>query len=72
MDIAGYVINRMPETPGVAEKAGPHDLASLTIEELLAVIPEVDGDKREMVETIAELIPTLPSFPLLKRLLPLD
>ncbi len=72
LDIAGYVINRMPEIPGVAEKAAPHDLASLTIEELLAVIPEFVGEKKDMVEKLAELIPMLPSFPLLKRLLPLD
>lgn len=72
LEIAGYIINRMPEQASIAEESGPHDLASLTIEELLAVIPEVEGSLKEVVELIAEQIPRLPSFPLLKRLLPLD
>lgn len=70
LEVAGYILNRMPAAPGVAEKSVPHDLASLTIEELLAVIPEVAGGPREMIEKIAALLPTLPSWPLLKRYLP--
>jgi dethiobiotin synthetase len=70
IEVVGYILNRMPTVPNVAEKAAPHDLASLTIEELLAVIPEVEANPREMVEQVAMLLPTLPSWPLLKKYLP--
>lgn len=70
IDVAGYLLNRMPETPSAAEKAAPHDLASLTIDELLAVLPEVDGEPQQMVEKLAAILPTLPSWPLLRRYLP--
>ena len=68
--VAGYIINRMPADPSPAEKAVPHDLASLTIEELLAVIPAVEGTAQQQVERVAELLPNLASWPLLKRFLP--
>lgn len=70
IEIAGYILNRMPVTPNEAEKTAPHDLASLTIEELLAVIPEVEGSPHARVEEISKLIPHLPSWPLLKKHLP--
>ena len=70
IEIAGYILNRMPGVPSAAEKNAPHDLASLTIEELLAVIPEVEGLPREMIEQISTVLPTLPSWPLMKKYLP--
>lgn len=70
LNVAGYVINRMPSEPDLAEKSVPHDLASLTIDELLAVIPEVKGTAEEQVDAVAQLLPGLPSWPLLNRLLP--
>lgn len=70
IEVAGYILNRMPAAPSAAEKATPHDLACLTIDELLAVIPEVEGNPREMIEQIALALPTLPSWPLLKKHLP--
>ncbi len=70
IEVAGYILNRMPTLPSIAEKSAPHDLASLTIEELLAVIPEVEGDPHEMIGQIARILPTLPSWPLLKKYLP--
>jgi len=70
LQIAGYIINRMPQDPTAAETSAPHDLASLTFEELLAVIPEVTGDAHEQVDAVARLLPTLPSWPLLRTLFP--
>ncbi len=70
LEVVGYILNRMPVVPSAAEKAAPHDLASLTREELLAVIPEVAGTPRKMIEQVSLLLPTLPSWPLLKRYLP--
>ena len=70
LEVVGYILNRMPVVPSTAEKAAPHDLASLTLEELLAVIPEVEGTPRKMIEEVSLLLPTLPSWPLLKRYLP--
>ena len=70
IEVVGYILNRMPDAPSVAEQAAPHDLASLTMEELLAVIPEVEGEPREMIEQIASVLPTLPSWPLMKQYLP--
>ncbi len=70
IEVVGYIMNRMPAVPSAAEKAAPHDLTSLTMEELLAVIPEVEGDPREMITQISAVLPTLPSWPLMKRYLP--
>ncbi len=70
IEVAGYVLNRMPADPTLAEKSAPHDLASLTVDELLAVIPEVKAEPRQMIEELARVLPTLPSWPLLKRCLP--
>ncbi|WP_020676230.1 dethiobiotin synthase [Geopsychrobacter electrodiphilus] len=70
IDVAGYILNRMPENPNIAEKSVPHDLASLTINELLAVIPETSGTLEEIIESIAAKLPTLPSWRLLKQILP--
>lgn len=70
IEIAGYILNRMPAEANAAEKAAPHDLASLTIEELLAVVPEVDGKPHLLVGKVADCLPQLPSWPLLRRYLP--
>ena len=70
LEVAGYILNRMPQEPSVAEKHAPHDLASLTREELLAVLPELSGNAEEMIAALAHRLPELPSWPLLKRLLP--
>ncbi len=70
IEVVGYILNRMPTAPSVAEQAAPHDLASLTMEELLAVIPEVEGDPQEMIEQVSSILPTLPSWPLLEKYLP--
>jgi dethiobiotin synthetase len=70
IEVAGYVLNRMPEYPSPAEQSAPHDLASLTKDELLAVIPAISGTQQAMVATIADLLPELPSWRLLKRVLP--
>jgi len=70
IEVAGYILNRMPAKPSAAEKSAPHDLASLAIEELLAVIPEVAGSPREMIEHVSTALPKLPSWTLLQKYLP--
>ncbi len=70
IEIAGYLLNRMPEKPSEAEKSTPHDLASLTVEELLLVLPEFEGSTQQIVKEMAKILPTLPSWALLKRYLP--
>ena len=70
LNLAGYVINRMPSSPLAAEKAVPHDLASLTYAELLGVLPEITGNPREVVQQMAECLPQLPTWSLWRQHLP--
>lgn len=72
LNVAGYLINRMPSSPLAAEKAVPHDLASLTYAELLGVLPEVTGSPREVVRELAERLPKLPTWGQWRQYLPLS
>ncbi|PLX89561.1 MAG: dethiobiotin synthase [Desulfuromonas sp.] len=70
LPIAGYLINQMPAIAGPAEESAPHSLASLTTEDLLGVLPQIqDGSDRDKAQRLASQIPKLPTFPLLKRYL---
>jgi dethiobiotin synthetase len=70
LQIAGYFINNMPESKGLAEETAPHSLASMTVDELLGVLGQVDGDERQKVELLAEQLVCMPTYPLLARHLP--
>ena len=70
MEVAGYLINRMPAQKGLAEETAPHTLASMTTDELLGVLGEVDGTEQEKVAELVRQLREMPTFPLLARYLP--
>ena len=70
LEVAGYLLNNMPESKSVAEETAPHSLASLTSEELLGVLTAVSGSEREKVEQLVGQIGELPTYSLLARHLP--
>jgi len=53
LSLAGLVVNRMPADPDEAQAEAPHSLASLASADLLAVLPEVNGQDRERVLALA-------------------
>ncbi|MDT8423089.1 MAG: dethiobiotin synthase [Desulfuromonadales bacterium] len=54
LPVSGFVINRMPATPELAEQEAPHTLASLASASLLGVLPQVDdGSPTEITTTLA-------------------
>lgn len=61
--VAGYLINRMPAQPGEAEETAPHSLSSLASADILGVLPEVNGDDREMAISLCASLKILPSLP---------
>lgn len=61
LQLAGFLINRMPAKPGPAEREAPHLLAALASADLLGVLPEVDGTREEQVDQLADAITNLPS-----------
>lgn len=70
LKVAGYLINRMPAEKGLAEETAPHSLASMTTEELLGVLDQVEGSDLQKVETLAKRLRNMPTYPLLARHLP--
>ncbi len=70
LKVAGYLINMMPEAKGLAEETAPHTLASMTSDELLGVLDQVDGDDQQKVENLVEQLCNMPTYPLLARHLP--
>jgi len=68
LNVAGYILNGMPEAPGLAEESAPHTMASLTAADLLAVTPQIDdNDPQQRVEKMAETLQQLPSCNFLLR-----
>ena len=53
LTVGGFIVNRMPAQPDVAEAEAPHQLASLASADLLAVLPEVSGREEARVEQLA-------------------
>lgn len=62
LPMAGFIINRTPSTPGVAEQEAPHQLAALASADLLGVLPDVAGTSEEKVEQLADVIAALPTI----------
>lgn len=62
LPVAGYLVNRMPLLPDVAEQEAPHQLASLASADLLGVLPEVSGTADEKVERLADAIAAMPTL----------
>ena len=69
LPVAGFMINRMPSKPGIAEQEAPHQLASLASADLFGVLPEVAGSAEDRVEQLAEAIGRLPTLPWLNNCL---
>jgi len=67
LPLAGFLINRMPAQPNVAEEDAPHQLAKLASADLLGVLPDVAGSTEARIEQLAEVIATLPTLPWLLR-----
>ncbi len=68
LSVAGYILNGMPDTPGLAEESAPHTMASLTAADLLAVTPQIaDNDPQQRVVKMVETLQQLPSCDFLLR-----
>lgn len=63
LPMAGFMINRMPRQPSVAEQETPHQLAALASADLLGVLPEVTGSAEEQVDRLADALGALPTLP---------
>ena len=53
LQVAGVIINGMPEQPGLAEKSAPHQIGSLCGAPVLGIWPQCDED--DEVEIVDEL-----------------
>ncbi len=62
LELCGFIINRMPESPGDAEREAPHLLASLASADLLGVLPEVLGSDQDKVEILAGEVDKMPAY----------
>lgn len=62
LPLAGFMINRMPSHPGIAEQEAPHQLAALASADLLGVFPEVAGTPEERVEQLADALAKMPTI----------
>lgn len=62
LPLSGFIINRMPASPNLAEEQAAHNLSAMASADLLGVLPEVTGDEREMVVRLSEAIGELPAY----------
>jgi len=69
LPVAGFIVNGMPEKPGVAEEEAPHALASLASADILGVLPQVAGSDEEKVEALATALGRMPTLPWLLHIL---
>ena len=70
LQVAGYLINNMPQNKTAAEETAPHSLASMTGDELLGVLGSVTGTDQDKVQLLAQQIGRLPTYSLLARHFP--
>lgn len=70
LNIAGYLINKMPAEKSLSDEKLPHSLAVMTVDELLGVLPTVTGSNQEKVSQLASEINAMKTFPLLAPFLP--
>jgi len=63
LPLAGFLVNRMPGQPGVAEQEAPHLLASLASADLLGVLPEVIGSAEAQVEQLSAALAAMSTLP---------
>lgn len=69
LPLAGFIINRMPSRPGIAEQEAPHELAALASANLLGVFPEVAGSPEERVDQLADALAGMPTLPWMTHIL---
>lgn len=62
LDLSGFIINRMPDPPGEAEREAPHLLASLASADLIGVLPEVHGTEQHKIEALAAKVDKMPAY----------
>lgn len=54
LEVAGVIVNGMPENPGLAEKSAPHHIGSLCGAPVLGIWPQLnDVDEMEIVDELA-------------------
>ena len=70
LNIAGYLINKMPAEKSLSDEKLPHSLAVMTVDELLGVLPAVTGNNQKKVDQLASEINKMKTFPLLAPFLP--
>lgn len=62
LPVAGFIINRMPAAPGIAEQEAPHQLATLASASLLGVLPEVEGPAEARIAQLAAGLDAQPTL----------
>lgn len=62
IEVAGYLINKMPMLKSLREEDMAHALAYMTSEELLGILSVVKGSHQEQVNQLAQEIPALQTF----------
>lgn len=70
LDIAGYLINKMPADKSLAEEKLPHTLAVMTVDELMGVLPTVVGNAEQKISQLALEIKGMKTYSLLAPHLP--
>jgi len=72
LEVAGMIINRMPETPDKVQASAPHALASLASTDMLAVLPEVKGNPLQQIDQLADALESSPTLSWLLNALGVD
>ena len=62
LPLSGFIINQQPSSPGLAESQAAHHLSSMASADLLGVLPEVEGDDKQMIVKLSEAIGNLPAY----------
>lgn len=62
LPLSGFIINQLPSSPGLAEEQAAHHLSSMASADLLGVLPEVEGDDKQMITKLSEAISELRAY----------